>query len=99
MNSNKAHGHDSISIRILKICGPPVTKPLSLLINNCLRDGVFPNDCKKANVIPVYKKGNKQLVSNYRPVSFLQICSKVFEKLMFDCIYDFLYQNWVLKAK
>ena len=68
LNSNKAHGHDGISIRMLKIYGPSVLKPLPLF-NNCLRDGVFPNDWgKKANVIPVHKKGNKQLVSNYRPV-------------------------------
>ena len=53
---------------------------------------------KKANVIPVHKKGNKQLVSNYRPVSLLPICSKIFEKLIFDCIYDFLDQNCLLKA-
>ena len=52
----------------------------------------------KANVIRVHKKGNKQLVSNYRPVSLLPICSKVFEKLIFDCIYDFLDQNCLLKA-
>ena len=42
------------------------------------------------------KIGNKQLVSNYRPVSLLSICSKIFEKLIFDCIYDFLDQNYLL---
>ena len=47
MNSNKAHGHDDISIRMLKNCEPSVIKPLSLLFNNFLRDGVFPNDGKK----------------------------------------------------
>ena len=66
--SNKGHGHDGISIRILRLCGSSVINPLSLLFNNCLRDGVFPNDWKKENVIPVHKKENKQLVSNYRPV-------------------------------
>ena len=81
---------DGISIRKLKLCGPLVIKPFSLLFNNCLRDGVFPNDRTKANVIPVHKKGNKQLVSNYRPVSPLPIFSKIFEKLILDCIYDFL---------
>ena len=98
MNSNKAHGNDGISIRMLKICGPSVMKPLSLLFNTCQRDGVFPNDWKKANVIPVHKKGNEQLVSNYYPLSLLLICSKIFEKLIFDCIYDFLDQNCLLKA-
>ena len=45
-------------------------KPIPLSFSNCLRDGVFPNDWKKANVIPVHKKRNKQLVSNYRPVLY-----------------------------
>ena len=79
MNSSKAHGHDGISIRMLKLCGPSVIKPLSLLFNICLRDGVFPTTGKIANVIPVYKKGNKQLVSSYHLVSFLPVCSKIFE--------------------
>ena len=64
-------------------------QPFSLLFNSCLRDGVFPNDWKKTNVIPVHIKGNKQLVSNYRPVSLLPFCSKIFEKLIYDCIYNF----------
>ena len=68
MNFNKGHGHDGISISILKLCGTSVINRPSLLFNNCLRDGVFPNDWKKENVIPVHKKENKQLVSNYRPV-------------------------------
>ena len=44
LNSNKAHGHDGISIRMLKLCGPLVIGPLSLPFNNYLRDGVFPDD-------------------------------------------------------
>ena len=72
------------------LCGPSIIKSLSLPFGCCLRVGVFPNDWKKVHVIPVHKNGNRQLVSNYRPVSFLPICSKIFEKLAFDCIYDFL---------
>ena len=48
LNSNKAHGHDGISIRMLELCGPSIIKPLSLFFNNCLRDGVFPNDWEKS---------------------------------------------------
>ena len=44
---------------MLKLCGHSVIKQLSLLVNNCLRDGVFPKDWQKANVIPAHKKGNK----------------------------------------
>ena len=46
LNSNKAHGHDGISIRILKLCEPSKIKPFSLLFSNCLRDRVSPNDWK-----------------------------------------------------
>ena len=63
LNSNKAHELGSISIGMLKVCGPSVIKPLSLLFNNYLRDGIFPNDCKKVNFIPVLKKGNKQVIT------------------------------------
>ena len=89
LNSKKAHGDEDISIGMLKLCGTSVIKPLSLLFNIFLRDGVFHNKWKKINVISVHKKGNKQLVSNYRPLSLLSICSKIFKKLIFDCIYDF----------
>ena len=98
LNSNKAHGNDGISTKMLKLCGTLTIKLLSLSFTNCLRDGVFPNNLKKANVIPVHKKGNKQLVSNYCPVSLLLICSKIYENLVFDCIYDFLDQDCQLNA-
>ena len=46
LNSNKTYGHDGISIRVLKLCGPSIIKPLFLLFSNCLRDGDFPNHWK-----------------------------------------------------
>ena len=57
---------------MLKLCGHSVIKQLSLLVNNCLRDGVFPKYWQKVNVIPAHKKGNKQLVSKYDPVFVLK---------------------------
>ena len=49
---------------------------------------------EKIKFYATHKKGSEQLLSNYRPVSFLPICSKIFEKLIFDCIYDFLYKSF-----
>ena len=69
LNSNKAHGHDGISIRMLKICGSTVIKALSLLFNNCLRDGVFPNDWKKAS----WCKITYQVEIRAQPVAWAQI--------------------------
>ena len=57
LNVNKAHGYDDMSIRLLKICD-----------NNCLQSGSFPNNWKKSNAVPIHKKGDKQLLQNYRPV-------------------------------
>ena len=76
LDSNKAHGHDMISIRMLKICGKSIIKPLLIIYKKCLEKGCFSSEWKKANVVPVHKKNGKQLLKNYRPVSLLPICSK-----------------------
>ena len=86
---NKAHGHDEISIRLLKLCESAITELLYLIFKNCLSSNTFPDVWKKANVIPVYKKGDKQLLKNYHPVSMLPICRKIFEKLIFKALYSF----------
>ena len=80
LDPNKAHGCDGISMRMLKLCTTSISKPLHVLFNNCVINECFPNEWKKAN-IPVCKRGDKQIMKNYRPVSFLPICSKIFEKL------------------
>ena len=59
LDSNKAHGHDMISIRMLKLCGDSICKPLELIFKTCLRNGRFPLEWKKANVVPIHKKGDK----------------------------------------
>ena len=56
IDSNKAHGHDMIGIRMLKICGKSIIKPLLIIYKKCLEKGCFPNEWKKANVAPVHEK-------------------------------------------
>ena len=56
LDSNKAHGHDMISICLLKICGKSIIKPLLNIFKKCLEKGCFRNEWKKANVAPVHKK-------------------------------------------
>ena len=55
-NPNKAHGFDMISIRMLKISGDSILKPLELFFKSCIESGKFPIEWKKANVVPVHKK-------------------------------------------
>ena len=73
LNIHKAHGHDDISIRIIKICDESLLKPLILLFQNSAKLSYFPDIWKGSNIIPVHKKNDKQLVENYRPISLLPI--------------------------
>ena len=70
----KSHGHDRISIRMIKMCDKSILKPLMIIFRNCLNDGIFPMSWKKANITPIHKKGDKCTISNYRPISVLPIC-------------------------
>ena len=89
LDPNEAHGHDEISIRMLKICGDSICRPLSIIFKTCLRTGIFPLEWKKANFVPIHKKGDKQTVINYRPVSLLPISGKIFERLLYNEILNF----------
>ena len=82
-----------LSIRMIKLCGNSICKPLSIIFNDCLNKGKFPHEWKKANVVPVHKKGNKQSFKNYRPISLLPICSKIFERLIYNEMFTFFTEN------
>ena len=70
-----------------------VCRPLQIIYKSCLDKGKFPQEWKKANVVPVHKKNDKQLVKNYRPISLLPICGKIFERILYNSLFDFLNQN------
>ena len=76
LDPSKAHGHDKISIPMLKLSDKAICKPLHMIFTSYLETGVFPIHWKKANVVTIHKKESKQFVKNYRPVSLLPICSK-----------------------
>ena len=92
LNVNKAHGHDDISIRMLKICDSVLTEPLSIILNNCTDHGVFPYTWKMSHIIPIHKTNDKRSLNNYRPVSPLPICGKIFERTIFN-VFAFLDNN------
>ena len=93
---HKPHGHDDISIRMIKICDKSILKPLILLFENSIKSSYYPDIWKKSNIIPVHKKNDKQLVNNYRPISLLPIFGKIFEKIIFNRIYNFLSEENLL---
>ena len=98
LDSTKSHGHDNISIRMLKVCGPSIYKPLEIIFNQCLETGVFPSEWKKGNIIHIHKKGDKQTLKNYRPLSLLPICGKILERLMFNEMFEFFIENKLISS-
>lgn len=74
LDPKKAHGHDVLSIQLIQLCGNSISKGLSIVLYDCLKEGKFPFHCKKDHVIPVHKKGNKQCLKSYRPITLLPTC-------------------------
>ncbi len=90
LDSSKSVGPNSIPIKMLKIIGSSISPCLASLVNKSFQVGIFPNKLKVAKVISLFKKGDPELPSNYRPISLLPIFSKLFEKLMYKRLYRFL---------
>ena len=91
--SKNSRGYDGISLRLLKFCKLTFIKPLMLIIRQVLNTGIFPEKLKIARVIPIFKKGDEELFSNYRPISILPAISKIIEKVIYQQIYSFFQRN------
>ena len=89
LDLSKASGPDSITVVVLKNCGPELSYILAELFNKCLKECCFP-DCRKvSSVVPVFKNvGERSTAKNYRPLSLLSVVSKVFETLVNNRIVD-----------
>ena len=99
LDPNKAHDHDMISICMLKLCGKSICKLLDLIFQSCMKQGKFPTEWKKANVAPVHKKEDKQILKNCRPVSLPPICGKIFERLIYSNFFEYFIQNNLISQK
>ena len=66
LNVHKAHGHDDIFLRMIKICNKSILKPLTILFKNSTKLSYYPALWKRSNIIPVHKKNDKRFVNNYR---------------------------------
>ena len=91
LDINKAHGYDEVSIRMLQLCNKSIVKPLSIIFKNCRLRKVFPNLWKKANVVPIHKKGvkfhfyqylEKVHLSTLMKMNYLIIISQAFVHLI-----------------
>ena len=67
-----------------------ISQPLATILNLSITNGIFPDDLKKAKVTPIFKKGEKHDVNNYRPISVLPIITGIFERYISTCLIGFL---------
>ena len=81
---------------MLKLCDKSIITPLSILFQNCIDTRCFRDIWKKSNIVPLHKKGDKQIVDNYRPVSLLLILGKNFKRVIFNSIFGYLEKNTLL---
>ena len=96
LNINKSYGHDQISPYFLRIASHVVTPFLHLFVQFSFTNGIFPKNCTIAKIIPIFKKGDRQSPTNYRPISILTCFSKIFEKLIHTRLTKFWTKHKVL---
>ena len=94
---NKAEGPDGIHARVLNECEKEIALPLAIIFSRSLTETRIPLDWKRANVIPIFKKGDKSNVENYRPVSLTSLVCKTMESILKDKIVDFLDENDIIR--
>ena len=79
-------GHDGIPCKVLKSISSIISVPISVVINDSIRIGEFPDELKVSKIVPVFKSGLSDQMNNYRPISILTTISKIFEKFLCEQI-------------
>ena len=93
LENNKA---SDIPVKIIKKLSRLISPFLAKHINNSMANGVFPDPLKIGKITPVYKKDDKELFENYRPVSTLPVFGKIFEKIIYERLYSFLISQQII---
>ena len=96
LKNKSSSGIDGISQAQLIMGKNTLAGPITKIINQSIKEGVFPSNWKEALVTPVLKKGNPGLLENYRPVSCLPVASKVLEMIVCDQMTSYLETNNLL---
>ena len=96
LSKSKATGLDKISCRLLRECSDLIAESLSLIFNRSIIMGIFPNEWKCAKVVPIHKQGKRNCVDNYRPISIIPTVAKVFERLIYDQVFQYITEKKIL---
>lgn len=97
LDINKGAGPDDIPPLLIKTCSSSLVKPLCILFQRSVREGVVPKLWKSAFITPVHKSGDKSNVKNYRPISKLCVFSKIFERVIYNQVYAALSSSFIFE--
>ena len=96
LNPNKSTKSNCPSFKYIKLSINIISPVLTKIFNKCISEGVFPKSLKVAEVVPIFKKGDKNVTGNYRPISLLSPFSKIFERHIYNQLYNFVTKHKIL---
>ena len=91
--SKTSCGFDNLSLKIIKTIKGDLLSPLTIIINQMLNTGIFPEKLKIAKIKPIFKKGENTCFTNYRPISLLPAISKIFERVIYNQLTEYFQNN------
>ncbi|CAM4525312.1 unnamed protein product [Lepidochelys kempii] len=97
LDEHKSMGPDELHLRVLKELGDVIAEPLAIIFENSWRLGEVPDNRKKANVVPIFKKGKKEDPGNHRPVSLTSVPGKIMEQVLKESILKHLEERKVIR--
>ena len=99
LDSSKSTGIDGIPIKYIKMAATVTTPKLTQLFNICIKKEYFPQALKIAEIVPIFKKGNRENCCNYRPISILSPFAKIFEKCLHEQFNKFFIKNDLISSQ
>lgn len=99
LRNNTAAGYDGLNVHMIKTVEETITEPLTLIINNIFATSTFPDELKIARIKPIFKGGDKNIATNYRPISVLPVLSKPVEKIMNRQINEYIDSNSIINKR
>ena len=99
LENKNSSGHDGISNKVLNYIKLELRSSLTLIVNQMLTTGIFPDSFKKSKIASIFKKGDSSLLINYQPISLLPTISKFVERFIHNQMNDHFNNNNSLAAQ